>query len=70
MSRIAIASGFLSVLVAAVAIQPSLLSQAPAPARTPEFLRQRAEEFRQRSLTSETRGLAEPFKGITTNGQI
>jgi hypothetical protein len=70
MSRIATASGFLAVLVAAVAIQPSLLSQAPAPARTPEFLRQRAEEFRQRSLTFETRGLAEPFKGITTNGQI
>jgi uncharacterized protein DUF3500 len=70
MSRIATASGFLAVLVAAVAIQPSLLSQAPAPARTPEFLRQRAEEFRQRSLTVEARGLAEPFKGITTNGQI
>jgi Protein of unknown function (DUF3500) len=70
MSRIAVASGFLAVLVAAVSIQPSLLSQAPAPARTPEFLRQRAEEFRQRSLTFETRGLAEPFKGITTNGQI
>jgi len=70
MSRIATASAFLAVLVAAVAIQPSLLSQAPAPARTPEFLRQRAEEFRQRSLTFETRGLAEPFKGITTNGPI
>jgi hypothetical protein len=70
MSRIATASGFLAALVAAVAIQPSLLSQAPTPARTPEFLRQRAEEFRQRSLTFETRGLAEPFKGITTNGQI
>jgi Protein of unknown function (DUF3500) len=69
MSRIATASGFLALLVAAVAIQPSLLSQAPAP-RTPEFLRQRAEEFRQRSVTFETRGLAEPFKGITTNGQI
>jgi len=70
MSRIAVASGFLAVLVAAVSIQPRLLSQAPAPARTPEFLRQRAEEFRQRSLTFETRGLAEPFKGITTNGRI
>jgi hypothetical protein len=70
MSRIAVASGFLAVLVAAVAIQPSLLSQAQAPARTPEFLRQRADEFRQRSLTFETAGLADPFKGITTNGQI
>jgi len=70
MSRIAVASGFLAVLVAAVVLQPSLLSQAQAPARTPEFLRQRAEEFRQRSLTFETPGLAEPFKGITANGQI
>ena len=68
MSRIAVVSGFLAVLVAAVVIQPTLLSQAPA--RTPEFLRQRAEDFRQRSLTFETPGLAEPFKGITTNGQI
>jgi hypothetical protein len=70
MSRIAVASGFLAVMVAAVVLQPSLLSQAQAPARTPEFLRQRAEEFRQRSLTFETTGLAEPFKGITTNGRI
>jgi hypothetical protein len=70
MSRIAVASGFLAVFVAAVVLQPSLRSQGQAPARTPEFLRQRAEQFRQQSLTIETRGLAEPFKGITTNGQI
>ena len=70
MSRIAVVSGFLAVFVAAVVLQPRLLSQAPAPARTPEFLRQRAEDFRKRSETFETPGLAEPFKGITTNGQI
>jgi hypothetical protein len=69
MSRIAVVTGFLAVFVAAIVIQPRLRSQAQAPARTPEFLRQRAEEFRQRSLTFETPGLAEPFKGITTNGQ-
>src|SRR6266704_611323 len=27
-----------------------------------------AERFRQMSIDAETRGLAEPFKGITTNG--
>jgi hypothetical protein len=70
MSRISVLCGLLAVLVAAVVIQPRLLSQAQTPARTSEFLRQRAEEFRQRSLTFETPGLAEPFKGITTNGQI
>jgi hypothetical protein len=30
----------------------------------------RAEAFRRRSIEAETKGLAEPFKGITTNGQI
>src|SRR5258708_31885000 len=35
-------------------------SQAPA--------RSQAERFRQMSIDAETRGLAEPFKGITTNG--
>jgi uncharacterized protein DUF3500 len=70
MSRIAVITGFLALFVVAVVIQPSLLSQAQAPARTPEFLRQRAEEFKQRSQTAEATGLAQPFKGITTNGQI
>ena len=30
----------------------------------------RAERFRKMSVDAETRGLAEPFKGITTNGQV
>ena len=70
MSRITLAGGFLAVFVLAVLMQPAVSSQAQAPARTPEFLRQRAEEFRQRSDTVEKAGLAEPFKGLTTNGAV
>jgi hypothetical protein len=70
MSRIALISGFLALFVSAVFIQPTVSSQAQAPARTPEFLRQRAEEFRKRSIAAEKTGLADPFKGITTNGAI
>jgi hypothetical protein len=70
MSRIAVATGFLALFAAAVILQPALSSQAQAPARTPEVLRQRAEDFRQRSTTAETSGLAQPFTGITTSGQI
>src|SRR5262245_7115057 len=70
MSRIALAAAFGGLLVSSLFFQPSLTSQTQAPARTPEFLRQRAEDFRQRSISAETAGLAEPFKGLTTNGQV
>jgi hypothetical protein len=70
MSRAVLVSGFLAVLLAAVALQPRVLSQTQTPARTPEFLRQRAEEFRQRSESAEKSGLADPFKGITAKGQV
>jgi Protein of unknown function (DUF3500) len=69
MSRIALAGGLGGLLVASLLMQPVVMSQSQTPARTPEFLRQRVEDFRQRSLTAEAAGLAEPFKGITTNGQ-
>lgn len=51
-------------LVAVAAFQPRTSTQ---PQQTHE---QRAEEFRQRSLTFEKNGLAEPFKGITTAGSV
>ena len=70
MSRIAVAALFLAVFASAVLIQPTVSSQAQAPARTPEFLRQRAEDFRQRSNTADKAGLALPFKGLTTNGTV
>jgi hypothetical protein len=41
-------------------------SQTQAPLSPAE----RAEQFRRRSIEAETRGLAEPFKGVTTNGTL
>ena len=70
MSRIALAAAFGGLLVSSVFFQTSLTSQTQSPARTPEFLKQRAEDFRKRSVTAETDGLADPFKGITANGQV
>jgi hypothetical protein len=33
-------------------------------------MEERREQFRKRSVEAETKGLAEPFKGLTTNGQV
>ncbi|HEU4938797.1 MAG TPA: DUF3500 domain-containing protein, partial [Vicinamibacterales bacterium] len=49
--------------VAAVWLHPRVFSQAPPPVRP------KAELLRL-SLAAETPGLAEPFKGVTANGQI
>src|SRR6185436_19841317 len=46
MSRIALAAAFSGLLVSSVLFQPDLASQTQTPARTPEFLKQRAEDFR------------------------
>jgi hypothetical protein len=70
MSRIALAGSLGAVLVVSVLLPPVLTSQSQTPARTAEFLRQRADDFRKRSIAAEADGLARPFKGITTNGQI
>src|SRR5262245_51902540 len=70
MSRVVVVGSFVAVLAAAVLVQPPLSSQGQAPERTPEFLRRRAEQFRQRSQESEKTGLAEPFKGLTANGAV
>ena len=37
---------------------------------TQQTAQDRAERFRRMSLDAETKGLVEPFKGITTNGQV
>jgi hypothetical protein len=47
----------------AIHLQSGVLSQAPPPKRPPA-------ELLRLSLAAETPGLAEPFMGITTNGQI
>src|SRR5262245_31724235 len=51
------------VYLGAIHLQPGVLSQAPPPKRPPE-------ELLRLSLAAEKPGLAEPFKGITANGQI
>ena len=70
MTRFGAAVGLGLLLIVSLLIQPALTSQGQTPARTPEFLRQRAEDFRQRSIAAEASGLAEPFKGVTANGQV
>src|SRR5918998_5270299 len=51
-------------LVLVCACAGALHAQAPAPATAPN------DRFQRMSREAEARGLAEPFKGITTNGQI
>jgi hypothetical protein len=54
---------FFCSLVSAVVFAPWALGQQQTPAEM-------AENFRQRSEDAEREGLAEPFKGITTNGSV
>ncbi len=55
-------------VLAGAILATGTLVAAAAQQLTPEALAKRAEEFRQRSIAAEATGLAEPFKGITTNG--
>src|SRR5262245_12888425 len=70
MTRVAAAISLGVLLFLSLLLPPTLISQTQAPARTPEFLQQRAEDFRQRSKAADASGLAEPFKGITANGKV
>jgi hypothetical protein len=63
-TRLALAASFTAVLLASAIFQPPVSSQAP------ESQAQRAERFRQMSISAEAKGLAEPFKGVTANDQI
>lgn len=56
----------LIVLIAVMMTLPTLNSNA----LTQQSAADRAEAFRRRSIDAETKGLAESFKGITTNGQV
>jgi len=49
------------ILLAASLLNSSAQTQTPA---------ERTERFRKMSIDAETKGLAEPFKGISTNGQV
>lgn len=52
-----------AVLIAAVGLAPKLHSQQQSPA-------ERVKMFAQRSLDAEKAGLAQPFKGVTTDGNV
>jgi hypothetical protein len=62
--RLMLVASLAAVLAAALALPPRVLTQAP------ETHAQRAERFKRMSIEAETRGLATPFTGITTNGTI
>jgi hypothetical protein len=65
MSRLTLLAVLLAAFVVGVAFQSRVASQTPkAPPRRPP------EELLRLSLAAEKPGLAEPFKGITTNGTI
>ena len=72
MSRVALLTGLSAVFLAGIMLQPIVETQSAAPSqRSPQAPRKRPpEELLRLSIEAETPGLAEPFKGITTNGQI
>lgn len=55
-------------VVAGMILAAGTLVAAAAQQLTPEALAERAARFRQQSIAAESKGLAEPFKGITSNG--
>ena len=63
MSRVRLLALLVCLLIAASVFEQRTSSQAPPPRRP-------AEELLRLSIAAEKPGLAEPFKGITTNGQI
>ena len=60
-------SASLALSIAALLLVASLFASA---ALTQNSTTDRLERFRQMSTAAEAKGLAEPFKGITTNGQV
>src|SRR5262245_13721639 len=62
--RVSLILSLAGVFAFGLALDSRLSSQAP------ETHAERAERFRKMSIEAETRGLAAPFKGITTNGSI
>jgi Protein of unknown function (DUF3500) len=59
-------SRFLLFLIPVLLVVPTLRINA----LTQQSVQDRLERFKKMSVDAETKGLAEPFKGITTNGQI
>jgi hypothetical protein len=63
MHRLILLGGLSAALVAGVALTPARSQSRPAPTRRPPA------ELRRLSLEAEVPGLADPFRGITTNGR-
>ena len=63
MSRPGLLAILSAVFLAGTLLQPKISSQAPPPRRPPA-------ELLRLSVAAETPGLAEPFKGITSDGQV
>ncbi len=65
MSRLTLLASLSVAFLVALILQPEALSQSPQAPR-----KRGPEELQRLSIQAEVPGLAEPFKGITTNGQI
>jgi len=65
MSRVRLLTSSSTALLFAVVLAPVALMQSPQGPR-----RRGPEEMRRQSVAAETAGLAEPFRGITTDGQL
>ena len=65
-ARVAVLAGCSTLFVLGLLVESRARPQAPQ-AETRE---QRAARFRQMSIDAETKGLAEPFRGLTTHGRI
>jgi hypothetical protein len=65
MPRLALFASLSALLIIGLWFESAALSQSPQPPP-----RRPPEELRRLSIAAETPGLAEPFKGITTHGQI
>jgi len=63
MSRLRLLALLSAVFLAGTLLQPKASSQTPPPKRSPE-------ELLRLSIAAETPGRAEPFKGITSDGQV
>jgi hypothetical protein len=64
MTRLALLAGLCAAWVVAIAFEPVRSQSKPAPPRRP------LEQLKRMSVEAEVPGLADPFRGITTNGRI
>src|SRR5688500_16751413 len=69
MSRLALAAVCAALLVGVVLAAPDARVHQGTPAQPTETHEQRRARFLQMSRAAEMKGLAEPYKGITTHGQ-